>query len=326
MKISVIFTGGTIGSALNDGYVGPTDSAKYVLLQHFDYYNDEVEFIPSSPYTALSENLSAHELNLLKSAISHELASDSDGIIVTHGTDTLQYSATAAELIFYGCAKPIVFVSANYPLGDSRSNGFANFVAAVEFLKTKPQGVFVSYKNDNENTTSIHIASHTLCHRECDANVYSIVGFPYAEYDGKSITFSEKNKAHDSNASCDFAFSDASGILAIESYPGDSYSYSLDGVKSVLLRPYHSATLCTASENLKEFCKRASGKGIPVFVVNVKGGTAYESTKEFSRLGITPLPYSTFISAYMKLWIAHSAGIDAKEFAKKRIANEIDFE
>lgn len=114
-----------------------------------------------------------------------------------------------------------------------------------------------------------------------------------------------------------------SGILSVESYPGNNYSYSLEGIKAVLLKPYHSATLYTSNRMLELFCKRASDMGIPVFVVNVKSGIRYESTKLFEKLKIIPLPYSTYVSAYMKIWAAISLGKDVKAFSSEAIGSEI---
>ena len=173
MKILVIFTGGTIGTSIKNGWADIDNKTKYVLLK--GYNKDEIEFVTASPYSTLSENLSAKHLNLLQKEIGDNLTKDFDGIIVTHGTDTLQYTATAIEYAFNGCEIPIVFVSADYPLEDDRTNGFANFETAVEFIKSKSaNGVFVSYKNNDENNTNIHVGSRILQHSEYDANIYSL--------------------------------------------------------------------------------------------------------------------------------------------------------
>ena len=185
MKIAVIFTGGTIGSCLKGDFIGVDNKMQYVLLK--DYENDnEIVFETSCPYSILSENLSANELNLLQKEIKEKLSQDYDGIIVTHGSDTLQCSSTAIEMAFGDCSIPIIFVSADYPLEDERSNGYPNLQCAVEFIRNKiGNGVFVSYKNDNEIITAIHIPSRILGHNELSANVYSIDKIPYAQYNGQ---------------------------------------------------------------------------------------------------------------------------------------------
>lgn len=306
MRISVIFTGGTIGSVVKGKWMSTDESAKYTLIANYKKIDGSVDFDTSSPYTVLSENLSAKELNLLQEKVEENLQKDFDGIIVTHGTDSLHYTACALEYAFGGCEIPVVLVSSAYPLEDERENGNRNFQAAVELIKTqKAKGVFVSYKNENESKTNIHIPQNMLQHGELSADIYSITGQPFAEYDGK-ITFLQDCVKAVKKSHGVVKYSENSGILVVDSHPGDTFGYSLDDVKAVILKPYHSATLDTANEKLHSFCRRAKEKGVPVYVVGVKDGVAYESTKLYDNIGITPLPYGTFVSAYMRIWSENS--------------------
>lgn len=304
MKIAVIFTGGTIGSCIKNDFIGVDNKMQYVLLKNYE--NDsEIVFDTSSPYSILSENLSAKELNLLQKEIAKKLSKDFDGIIVTHGSDTLQYSSTAIEMAFGDCKIPIIFVAADYPLEDTRSNGYPNFQCAVEFIRNKiAKGVFVSYKNDDENITNIHIPSKILLHSELNANVYSIDNIPFAQYDG-SFTV---NGVYSCKGNGLVNYSEDSQILVISSAPADNYSYSLKDIKAILFKPYHSATLNTANDKLIKFCKKANEMNVPMFVLSPESDTSYESTKIYKDLNINFLPYGTFISAYMKLWadISHN--------------------
>lgn len=302
MRIAVIFTGGTIGSVVNGKWMSTDDSAKYTLIANYKKTDGSVDFDTSSPYTVLSENLSAKELNLLQQKVEEKLGENFDGIIVTHGTDSLHYSACALEYAFGDCEIPVVLVSSAYPLEDKRENGSRNFKAAVELIKSKKtKGVFVSYKNENNTKTSIHRPHNMLQHSELSGDIYSITGKPFAEYDGE-ITICEENDELLPEAHGVVCYSENSAILVVDSHPGDSFSYSLDGVKAVILKPYHSATLDTANEKLHAFCSKAKEKRVPVYVVGVNGGVAYESTKLFDDVGIVPLPYGTYVSAYMKIW------------------------
>ena len=307
MKIAVIFTGGTIGSCIKDDFIGVDNKMQYVLLKKYE--NDrEISFETSSPYSILSENLSAKELNLLQEEISKKLSEDYDGIIVTHGSDTLQYTSTAIEFAFGNCEIPIIFVSADYPLEDDRSNGYRNFQCAVEFIRNKiANGVFVSYKNDDELITSVHFPSKLLGHNELNANIYSIDRKPFAEYNGE---FKINNvKLPKSTEYIGFTnYKTDSQILVIPNAPGQSYSYCLENTKAILFKPYHSATLNTANENFVNFCKKATNKQIPMYVLSPDSETNYESTKVYKDLNINILPYGTFISAYIKLWADISHG------------------
>ena len=257
MKILVVFTGGTIGSCVSDGWISPDDSMKYLLIEKYrEITGDGTPFDTLNPYTILSENLSAENINSLIKCVK-ENAGKYDGIIVTHGSDTLQYSASALAYTI-GCeSNPVVLVSSNFPLDDERANGIPNFIAAVEFIKSqKGKGVFISYKNKNKST-QIHTATRTICHKEADDEVFSIDCEPYAYYDDK-ITLNESYRPSEySEPVKDAFFSDNSDVLVVNVLPGEAYNYNLLQFKAVVFRPYHSGTLDTSSEKLKAFCENA---------------------------------------------------------------------
>lgn len=324
MKILVIFTGGTIGCKAKKGFLSTDESTTYALLDKFDSRWDEIEFVTASPYSVLSENLSACEINMLQKEVADNLKRDYDGIVITHGTDTLVYAASALEYAVGGCDIPVVLVSSDYPLDDERTNGYTNFEGAVEFIKSKKgKGVFVSYKNAFEKDVNIHIATHLLAHCECTADLYSVTEKPYAVYACGEIMCNFQEVDTECNSLGVVEYKDCSDILVIESHPGDNFSYSLDNIKAVILKPYHSATLNTACSKFQAFCMKAKEKGIPVFLVNAREGITYESTSLFSKLNICVLPFSTYISAYMKIWAAISRGENITEFCKKPVAREL---
>lgn len=307
MKILIIFTGGTIGSVIKSDCISADENTKYTLIKKYEAAHGKIDFDFAVPYCVLSENLSSVELNLLQNEIAANIGKGYDGIIVTHGTDTLQYTSAAVEYTFSDCGIPVVFVSSDYPLEDEKANGHFNFEAAVEFIKSKSGcGVFVSYKNTCDAVTNIHIPSEILQHSECSADIFSISGSPYAYYDGKICLCREKPPVKKSIGTVEYIKNP--GILVIDSRPGDAFGYSLDGINAVIFKPYHSATLNTANADLQAFCSKAKASGVPVFIVNAKSGISYESTKLFADLEIIPLPYGTYISAYMKIWAAISLG------------------
>lgn len=322
MKLLVIFTGGTIGSSLKEGWISPDGNAKKQLIAQYQRLDDSVELVPLSLYEILSENLSAKRLNMLIDCIAREEEKDYDGIVVTHGTDTLQYSAAALD---YASKKrlPILLVSAAFPLDDKRSNGLDNFAAAVRFLKEKPQaGVYVAYKNEGEERVNIHLATRLTAHAEGDANLYSLDA-PYATLDRATDTFSfayptpPKREGLGKITLCE-----KPPVLLIESRPELSYRYDLEGIKAVLLSPYHSGTLNTESEDFVAFCQKCKQNGVPVCLINAPKGETYSSAKAYADLGILPLPACPKIAAFVKCWIAVSLNKEVKDFLLCPLANE----
>ena len=137
MRILVVFTGGTIGSSKNGEWVTLDPNSKQDLISGYQQnHSKNVELISVSPFEMHSENLSPERLTRLIKFLCEEESKGYDGIIVTHGTDTLQYSAAAASY----CLKaqiPVVFVSSAYPLENPLENGSDNFAAAVNFIKAE---------------------------------------------------------------------------------------------------------------------------------------------------------------------------------------------
>ena len=303
MKINVILTGGTIGSAYSNGFITTDSSTEYVLINNYKKtYGNDIKFSICNPYTILSETLSGDILNKLIESLRHNLNDDSDGIIVAHGTDTLQYSAIAAAYCLGSNIKPVLFVSANYPLENPLSNGNINFAAAVEFIKQKAgRGVFVSYSNDLKSV-DFHYPTRLLRHGEYDHKLFSLNG-EFAIYKNGAININPNSPKEQSIPACSKLFSDTCGILNITASPFEEYNYSLKGIKAVVFTPYHSGTLNTVSGKFKEFCKKANLKSVPMYVTGVAEGGEYQTMKLYSSLNIIPIYNMPSIALLVKLWL-----------------------
>lgn len=317
LKILVIFTGGTIGSAADNGWISPDASAQSMLLSGYG----GVELDTLAPYTILSENLSASEINLLAASVRENIGKY-DGIIVTHGTDTLQYTAAALSFTVDCADTPVVLVSANYPLADARSNGSANFEAAVALIGAKTGGgVYVSYRNQGCGKTNIHWGARVLGHTETMDELYSLDNQLYAVYTDGKIVLNPKLSKPEATV-CNSKLCAEPKILLINSRPGDGFDYDAEKYNAVLFAPYHSGTLNTASKGLAKLCKCAQTHGIPLLLAGLRGGDCYESTRAYEKLGITALPFCGLVQAYMKIWLAVSRGEDIIDFAKKPLCGE----
>lgn len=316
MKILVIFTGGTIGSTLSDGWISPDSDKKYQLIEKFrEISSSKAEFETLTPYTILSENLSARELNLLIGCIRDNISRDYDGIIVTHGTDTLPFTAAALSLALGSDCLPVVLVSSNYPLEDSRANGLINFAAAVSFIESGAgRGVFVSYKN-REERVNLHAGLRLLPHGELTDEVYS-VGGPYAFYKNGAVMRNPDFREKALPALASLSFCDAPGILVVTAFPGDSYAYDLSGVRAIVMCPYHSGTLPTANPAFAAFCEKAKNAEIPVFVTAIPDGEMYETARLYKKYAILPLLEASTAAVVMQIWAAVSLGKDIRSFVQ----------
>lgn len=346
MKITVIFTGGTIGSTIGgDGYISPDRDCPYKLLDmyrrtcQYDTGKDtQTEFYVKEPFRILSENINADYLNQLISCVRQVLEEDEcEGVIITHGTDTLQYTASVLSYIFGAKGVPIILVSSDFPLEDDRANGLTNFKYAVDFIeKGYGQGVFVSYCNKGSNPT-IHRGTRLLGHASYSASIYSVRDSYYGEYIENiylpNASYSSESGHHFFNRKCynsmtdirkDLAglSGDAGEIMWIHPHVGMVYPEIGKGTRVILHDSYHSGTIRVGRE-LEDFMRQAGSYGVPVYITGVsRDKNAYETVRDYRNLGIRVLPEISPVAAFCKLWLALSNELDVKKVMESCIAED----
>ncbi len=328
MKLLFVFTGGTIGSTFNGGYISTDKNKPYTLInmymENFEF-NDSYDII--EPYTALSENNSGKTIKMLVKSVLQNLGKAYDGIIVTHGTDTIQYSSAALAYAVGNTSIPICLVSSNYPVEDCRANAIYNLHSAVKFIREQKQnGVWVPYKNPNE-PIKIHRASRLLAGQAFSSRLDSILDSHFGYYDNNFIFHKNCNFYESADEitpmniegladSCD-------NILRVLPYPGMVYHELNDKIKYVICESYHSGTINTKSSETLRFLESAAEREIEVFLTGISNEKAYESTKALKKYNIHPLFNSAPIAMFMKLWIASSSGTDPKLIMNKSLAGDI---
>jgi len=342
MLILLVFTGGTIGSTENNSFVSPDLKKPYKLL---DLYKEragkeagDVNFEILIPYQTLSENIDCNNFRILAECLEDIQTDMYDGIIITHGTDTIQYTAAFAGYIIDGCGMPVVFVSANYVLEDARSNGLDNFYYAVEFIRQKKgKGVFVSYRNSGD-FPRIHYATRLVMHQAYSDNLYSVCGLYYGWFDGSKFIYrcgeepvnnsgSEENiYSVNTCISNEPVVSSLSGIMVVHPYPGMEYIMPGRSIKAVLHYTYHSGTICSKPDVVKKFADYTKAEDIPVFITGAGNGADYESMKCYKEYGFYVLPAASPEAMYIKLWLCiinnKSTG-EIVEIMQKPLANDI---
>ncbi len=303
MKILVIFTGGTIGSTVEGEYISTDNNKPYVILDKYNKsFPNRIEWITASPYTVLSENITCRTYRLLYNAVSDGLSKDYDGIIITHGSDTLQYSAAFLSLAFGNDTIPVVLVASNYVLEDERANGMENFRCAVDFIQGKHgRGVFAAYRNSGE-LCKIHCGSRLMPHTAYSDDLESLGGV-YGIYNNEGFAKGETSHLEEYICTLPGCDMEQSGIYTVHACPGVEYPGYTDGMKAVLLHAYHAGTLCVESDGIKSFMQQMRKNSIPVYLVGANPETAYESCKEYEKLGINVLPFVSPVYAYMRLWM-----------------------
>ncbi|MEN9597581.1 MAG: hypothetical protein RL236_2015 [Pseudomonadota bacterium] len=319
-KILVVFTGGTIGSSIYNGVINTDENTSFLLLAQFKqrYPNADVTFSTLQPYQILSENLSPKVWTTLISEIENATPENYDGIIVTHGTDTLAYTSAALGFYFNALNVPIFLVSSYLPLSDENTNGLDNFSFAIEKITTgNLTGVFVPYRNPSEKFVALHSATRLTCSPQLSSNFFSMENVALVPRIVSSAALKPQ-------------FSER--ILLIKPYPALNYDYfDLMNVDAVLHDLYHSGTACTTLEwgenhSLLAFIKRCQMQKVEIFLAPISNSNdTYQSTLELVNSGVTILWNITIEAAYVKLSLAYSNFTDKTaiiSFMQQNLASE----
>lgn len=329
MKILFVFTGGTIGSTLTGDVIGTEQGKAYKIIDAYRArFGIGFEYDMLEPYTELSENNTGDTVRALCECVRENLALGYDGIIVTHGTDTLQYSCAALGYSIGLDSIPVCVVSSNRPIEHGRANALDNLHGAVRFIEGGfGRGVFAVYRNDTSDTVRVHRAARLLGPKAYSDEVESIYGEAYGSFDRdynyhKNDAYTERPDAMPPlNAS---ALAESSrGILVLHAYPGMCCPALSDDVRYVIMNTYHSGTLDTKSERAREFFLSCAERGIVVYAAGVSDGPDYASAAEYGALSVRPLTDISPVAAYVKLWMLTSAGLDTEKYMLTSLSGDI---
>ncbi|MDR0272292.1 MAG: asparaginase [Clostridiales bacterium] len=338
-KIKILYTGGTIGSQINDSVADVVCNTEFPL---FDYYKaarteNNVDFFAESLINVLSENISFSDWETIYNRMYDINRNDCDGIILTHGTDTLAYTAIFLSIMLSHIDVPVLIVSSNYPLDDKRTNGYANFTAAVDFiLNVGVRGVYVPYAEGD--IVKMHLGSR-LHPIQTFSHNFASIGNCYFGIMQNEIFQWNNNKYNPTLDELNISslikipkFHSANNIQIITPYPGLDYSTLsfTDNPVAVLHGLYHSGTACTTATEEKfsilPFIHNCQKKGVDFYIAPLDTScTVYKTTKEMLDAGVKFVSNTSFEASYVKLMIAYSVFDDEQErrdFLDKNIAFE----
>ncbi len=134
--ISILHTGGTIASKIDyetGGVVAqftPQD-----LVEKFPELNELCTLRSTLVGNMLSGDMRFAHYNKIAHAIAKEVRAGVRGIIVTHGTDTMGYTAAALSFMLKGLNVPVILVGAQRSSDRGSTDAALNLLSAVRFIR-----------------------------------------------------------------------------------------------------------------------------------------------------------------------------------------------
>ena len=254
--IAVVLTGGTIGSEINLDQIDVAGSSdRLVSLINGFCATRSLQPHFYQPVNTISEDMSPADWLTIVNCVKSLVEDGFESIVVTHGTDTLIYTAAALDLFLGKQDSRIVmtgsFYSSDHPKSDVEVNLSAAIVAASS--ENLEYGVFVAFGDSTGSVSvlpAIDLKSVSFDGRHFESRYDNYVGHVHPDvgfrHYGSKRSFREETlslKLREENfKSWD---SHTANVAQLICYPGmqvDSLVGSLKESSIVLLHNYHSGT------------------------------------------------------------------------------------
>ncbi len=138
----LLTTGGTIASLPGGDGLEPhrSDVMERQLSQLRSYFDIEVEDLMCLD----SSNIRPVEWQEIARRV-YECRLNYDGIVISHGTDTMAYTASALTYMLPGIDRPVVLTGSQLPLADVLSDGPDNLRTAFAMAAAGHPGVYLAF-------------------------------------------------------------------------------------------------------------------------------------------------------------------------------------
>ena len=169
MKILLLGTGGTISCLPGDQGLAPAFHAEELLR----YIPIDTSDISSRDLFALdSSNIQPEEWKIMAAAVKQSVEEGFDAVVITHGTDTLAYTASMLSFILQGVPIPVVLTGSQYPIAYPDSDAKANLTNAILSARALPGGVYVCFGD------RVILGCRSVKVRSMSLNAFESINYP----------------------------------------------------------------------------------------------------------------------------------------------------
>ena len=171
-RILLILTGGTIASVDTDEGLRPgitPEDLRKSLAEITDFC--EIEILPL--LNVDSTNIQPEHWQMIEKAV-EENFDNYDGFVITHGTDTMAYTAAALSYMIQNPHKPIVITGAQKPIDLDVTDARTNLLDSLRFAASeRAHGVTIVFDG------KVIAGTRGKKERSKSYNAFSSINFPY---------------------------------------------------------------------------------------------------------------------------------------------------
>ncbi|MEM1994037.1 MAG: Glu-tRNA(Gln) amidotransferase subunit GatD [Nitrososphaerales archaeon] len=299
-KVLILSTGGTIASRIDyrTGGVHPALTAE-------DLYTSIPEIAEIAQvdaevlFSVFSENLRAEHWCKIAEHIASSLYKGYRGVVVTHGTDTMGYTAAALSFALKGIPVPVVLVGAQRSSDRPSSDAATNLLAAVSVAsKATFSGVYVAmHAGLSDDVIAVHHAASVRKNHTSRRDAFQSINRSPVAYVKDGVIQQVTSNLPPRGESTDFRpsarFEEQVALLKFHpNFDATLIDYLVDkGVRGLVLEG-------TGLGHVGHYCydsiKRAVGKGVLVGMCSqcIWGRvrmTVYDTGRDLLNIGVLPL-------------------------------------
>lgn len=304
-KIAIVLTGGTIGSATGAATIDLPKSGSIPLIERYreQFPNELDDYEIFTPINTLSENITADKLHTLLGFLTRLSAAEYGGILITHGSDTVHFTAAMAALLLSQKGIPIVVTCAMKPADQPGTDAFRNLHLALSAIRQQITGVWFAFQNQKGDPFLLNASRISPCTQS--GEFFDFFASPAYYYKGGRFAANPEYKPTPPLCRSYTLPEVFQKVLFIRPYPLLDYrGFSLEGYDCVLHSGYHSATACCDGGNasILPFIKRCNERRIPFyFTLPTALEKPYGTTAQILASGAVPLYGVSDFAAYAHL-------------------------
>jgi L-asparaginase len=300
-NVLLIHTGGTIGMTRDheSGVLKPDlfyESLTGVVPELSDIADIQVEI----PFVIDSSEINASHWKQLGHLIKDKI-DGIDGVVITHGTDTLAYTASALSYMLMNVPVPVILTGAQKPLSELRTDARTNFINSIE-LATRDiheVGIFFDDKLMRGNRTIKSSIDHF--------DAFTSPNYPLLARVGIDVDIYRSNIIHSSGLFHIFDSFDNS-IAVFKSFPGcrNDFFQPTEDIRAIVIFSYGAGNIALNDSNLlRRVDKWLADDKIVVIMSETKSGrmnpALYEAGDKLLKLGALHSGDMTFEASITKL-------------------------
>jgi len=333
-KILLLSTGGTIASKIDyrTGGVTPALSAEELnasVPELAKMANIDAEVL----FSEYSENLVPKHWKTIAEKLDSYINSDYKGIIIAHGTDTMQYTAAYLSFALSGYPKPIALVGSQRSSDRPSSDAASNLISAVRFIvECNTTGIYVvMHHNENDDLVVCHLGTRVRKNHTSKRGAFETIGADpaFLILDKKIEKNIDKGFFKDSNYNPRINLD--TNVALVKYYPGynpEMIDYIINsGCKAII---FEGTGLGHIGKTMHDSVTKAKEKNLFLGMTSqcIDGRvrmTVYDSGRDLLDLGIIPLsdmiPETALVKAMWALGNTNSPD-EMKNLMLSNIASE----